>query len=77
MDALTHPDSDVHLPNVQPTLLDQVGRVIARRCLRARQVEMARVAELEETKAADVVGNHAEADVPLPFTTPPSAGLTL
>ena len=36
----------------------------------------ARVAELEQTQAFDAAGSPAEADVPLPFATPPSAALT-
>ncbi|MEA5053816.1 MAG: hypothetical protein VB093_10290 [Propionicimonas sp.] len=43
---------------------------------RVQRAEAARVAELEQTQALDDVGSPAEADVPLPFATPPSAALT-
>ena len=43
---------------------------------RAQQVEAARVAELEQAQAFDAAGGPAEADVPLPFATPPGVALT-
>lgn len=70
----TSPDADA--PDTQPVLLDKNWRVRETRRVRAQQVEAARVAELEQTRAVDVVGNHVEADVPLPFATPPGAAPT-
>lgn len=70
----THPDLDV--PDTQPPLLNEDEPVVEARRARARQAEAAHVAELQQTQAAGVVGNPAEADVPLPFATPPSAALT-
>ena len=43
---------------------------------RAQQAEAARVAELQQTQAFDAAGSPAEADLPLPFATPPGAALT-
>jgi len=69
-----YPDADP--PEDRPTLLDQDWLVMEARRARARQAEAARVAELQQTQAAGVVGNHAEADTPVPFATPPGAALT-
>ena len=76
MDDWTYPYPDVKPPDSPPTLLDQDRRAIENRHVRARQAEAARVAELQQTQAVDVVGNLAEADVPLPFATPPGAAPT-
>ena len=76
MDDWTYPYSDVKPPDSPPTLLDQDRRAIENRHVRARQAEAARVAELEQTQALDAVGSPAEADVPLPFATPPGVALT-
>lgn len=73
MDDWTYPYPDVDPPESQPTLLDQDRRAIEDRHVRARQAEAARVAELEQTQALDGVGNQVEADVPLPYATPPGA----
>ena len=63
-------------PDTQPTLLFEDGRVMEVRLARAQRAEAARVAELEQTQAPDDVGNPAEADVPLPFATPPGVALS-
>lgn len=76
MDDWTYRHPDLNSPDTQPTFLDQDWRAIAARRLRAQQAEAARVAELEQTQALDAVGSPAEADVPLPFATPPGAALT-
>ena len=70
MDDWTYTYPDVDPPDTQPTLLFEDGRV--REACRVPQA--ARVAELAQ--AVDVVGVHAEADVPQPFATPPGAALT-
>ena len=75
MDDWTYPYPDVDPRDTQPTLLDQDRRVMEARRARAQRAEAARVAELEQTQALDAVGSPAEADVPLPFATPPSAAL--
>ena len=77
MDDWTCSYWDVNVPDTQPALLFEDGLVMEARRVRAQQAEAARVAELEQTQALDDVGNPAEADVPLPFATPPSAALTL
>ena len=77
MDDWTYPYPDVEVPDTQPPLLFEDGRVMEARRSHARQAEAARVAELEQTQALDDVGNPAEADVPLPFATPPSAAPAL
>lgn len=77
MDDWTCSYWDVNVPDTQPALLFEDGLVMEARRARAQQAEAARVAELEQTQALDDVGNPAEADVPLPFATPPSAALTL
>ena len=77
MDERTYPYSDVEPLDTQPPLLFEDGRVMEVRLARAQRAEAARVAELEQTQAPDDVGNPAEADVPLPFATPPSAALTV
>ena len=77
MDDCTYPYPDVDEPDTQSTLLNQDGLAIEARRARAQQAEAAGVAELEQTQAVDVVGNHAEADVPLPFATPPGVSLAL
>ena len=74
MDDYPYPDVDPS--ESQPTLLDQDRRAIEDRHVRARQAEAARVAELEQTQTFDAVGHPAEADVPLPFATPPGVALT-
>lgn len=71
MDDWTYPHPDVDPPESQPTLMDQDRRAIEDRRARAQQAEAARVAELEQAQAFDAVGSPAEADVPLPFATPP------
>lgn len=77
MDDWTYPYPDVDPPESQPTLLDQDRRAIEDRHVRARRAEAARDAELEQTQAVDVcLGYLAEADVPLPFATPPGVALT-
>lgn len=76
MDDWTYPYPDVDVPDTQPPLLFEDRRVMEARRSRAQQAEAARVAELEQTQALDDVGNPAEADVPLPFATPPGAALT-
>ena len=75
MDDWTYAHADAEVPDTQPPLLHQDGCVMEARRARAQQAEAARVAELEQTRAVDVVGNHVEADVPLPFATPPGAAL--
>jgi hypothetical protein len=70
MDDWTHPYPVVVVPDERPSLLFEDERV--REACRVPQA--ARVAEL--TQAVDVVGVHAEADVPQPFATPPGAALT-
>ena len=76
MDDWTYTYPDVDPPDTQPTLLFEDGRVKEARRSHARQAEAARVAELEQTQALDAVGSPAEADVPLPFATPPGVALT-
>ena len=76
MDDWTYPYPDVEVPDTQPPLLFEDGRVMEARLARAQKAEAARVAELEQTQAVDVVANHAEADVTLPFATPPGAAMT-
>lgn len=76
MDDWTCSYWDVNVPDTQPALLFEDGLVMEARRARAQQAEAARVAELEQTQAVNVVGYQAEADVPLPFATPPSAALT-
>lgn len=76
MDDWTYPYPDVDPPDWQPTLVDEDGRAIEDRHVRARQAGAARVAELEQAQAFDVVGKPAEADVPLPVATPPGAALS-
>ena len=76
MDDQTDPYPDVDVPDTQPPLLHQDGRVMEARRARAQQAEAARVAKPEQAQAFDAVGSPAEADVPLPFATQPSAALT-
>ena len=76
MDDRTYPYSDVEPLDSQQHLLDRDWRVVEDHRARAQQAEAARVAELEQTPAVNVVGYQAEADVPLPIATPPSAALT-
>ena len=73
MDDWTYTYPDVDPPETQPRLLFEDGRVIEARRPRALQAEAARVASREQTQAVEVVGNQAEVDVPLRFTTPASA----
>ncbi|MEA5154338.1 hypothetical protein [Raineyella sp.] len=75
MDGWTNTYPDVDPPESQPTLLDQDRRAIEDRHVRARHAETTRVAELEQTQALDAGGSPAEADVPLPFATPPGVSL--
>ena len=76
MDDWTYPYPDVDVPDTQPPLLFEDRRVMEASRSRAQQEEAARVAELEQTQALDAVGSPAEADVPLPFATPPGVALT-
>ena len=76
MDDWTYTYPDVDPPDTQPTLLFEDGRVMEVRLTRAQQAEAAGVAKLEQTQARDAVGSPAEADVPLPFATPPGVALT-
>lgn len=76
MDDWTYPDQDVDVPDTQPPLQFETGRVMEARRARAQRAEAARVAELEQTQTVDIVGNHTEADVPLPFATPPGVAPT-
>ena len=77
MDDWTYPYPDVEVPDTQPPLLFEDGRVMEARLARAQQAEAARVAELEQTQAFDAAGSPAEADVPLPFASPPGAAPAL
>ena len=77
MDDWTYHSPAFDVPDTRSPLLFEGGRVMEARRTRAQQAEAARVAELEQTQAVDVVGNHAEADVPLPFATPPGVSLAL
>ena len=77
MDDWPYPYPDADAPDTQPTLLDRDRRAIEDRHVRARQAEAARVAELEQTQALAAFGNPAEADVPLPFASPPGAAPAL
>ena len=76
MDDWTYPYQDVDVPDAQRPLLREDGRVMEARRARAQQVEAARVAELEQTHARGGVGYPPEADIPLPFATPPGVALT-
>ena len=76
MDDWTYAHADAEVADTQPPLLDEDGRVMEARRARAQQAEAARAAELEQTQALDAVGSPAEADVPLPFATPPGVALT-
>ena len=67
------PDAD-ETPPIQPTLLARGWHVIEAR-VRGQQAEAVRVAELEQAQAFDAAGSPAEADVPLPFATPPGVAL--
>lgn len=76
MDDWTDPYPDVEVPDTQPPLLFEDGRVMEPSRTRAQQAEAARgVAELEQTQALDAVSSHAEADFPLPFATLPGVSL--
>ncbi len=76
MDDWTYAHADAEVPDTQPPLLDEDGRAMEARRARAQQAEAARVAELQQTQAFDAAGSPAEADLPLPFATPPGAALT-
>ena len=76
MDDWTYAHADAEVPHTQPTLLFEDGRVMEVRLARAQRAEAACIAELEQTQAVDGVGYPAEADVPLPFATPPGVALT-
>lgn len=76
MDDRTYRHRDVDVPDTQPPLLNEDRPVLETLRARARQAGAARVAELEQAQAFDAVGSPAEADVPPPFATPPSAALT-
>ena len=77
MDDWTCSYWDVDVPDTQPPLLHEDGRVMEASRARAQQAGAARgVADLEQTLALDAVGSPAEADVPLPFATPPGVALS-
>ena len=77
MDKRTGPAPDLQPPDIRPELVDHhQWRAIGAGRFRTGKRDVARVAELEQTQALDAVGSPAEADVPLPFATPPSAALT-
>ena len=76
MDDWTYAHADAEVPDTQPPLLDEDGRVMEARRARAQQAEAARVAELELTQAFVAAGSPAEADVPRLFATPLGAALT-
>lgn len=76
MDDWTYAHADAEVPDTQPPLLHEDGRAMEARRARAQQAEAARVAELQQTQAFDAAGSPAEADLPLPFATPPGAALT-
>ena len=76
MDDWTYPYQDVDVPDTQPPLLNEDRPVLETLRACARQAGAARVAELEQAQAFDAVGSPAEADVPLPFATPPGVALT-
>ncbi len=76
MDDQTDPYPDAEVPATQPLLLFEDGPVMEACRTRAQQAEAARVAELEQTQALHAVGSPAEAEVPLPFATPPGGALT-
>ena len=76
MEDWTYPYPDVDPPESQPMLSDQARRAIEDRHVQARRAEAARVAELRQTQALNAVRSPAEAEVPLPFATPPGAALT-
>lgn len=75
MDDWPYSYRDVDVPDTQTARLNGDGPVMEARRSRAQQAEAARVAELEQTQAFDAVGSPAEADVPLPFATPPGVSL--
>lgn len=76
MDDWTYAHADAEVPDTQPPLLHQEGRVMEARRARAQQAEAARVAELERAQAFDAAGSPAEAEVPLPFAARPGVALT-
>lgn len=76
MDDWTHHSTDVDVPDTQPPLLFEDGRVMEARRVRPQRAEAARVGELAQAQAVDVFGSPVDADVPLPFATPPSVALT-
>jgi hypothetical protein len=76
MDHWTHHSTEVEVPDTPPPLLNEDSLVVEVRRARAKQAEAARVAEVERAQAFDAVGSPAEADVPLPFATPPGVALT-
>lgn len=67
---------DVDVPDTQPALLNQEWLVMEARRVRAQQVEVARIAECQQTQTQHAVGSRADADIPLPFATPPGAAPT-
>ena len=76
MDDWTHPYQDVDVHDAQPPLLHEDGRVdggsprpLAAGGSRPR-------GRTRADQALDAVGSPAEADVPLPFATPPGVALT-
>ncbi|MBK9159217.1 MAG: hypothetical protein IPM11_14110 [Micropruina sp.] len=77
MDDRTYPYSDVEPLDSQLNLLDRDWRVVEDHHARGQQAEAARVAELKQAHAVDGVGNQVEADVPLPFASPPGAAPAL
>lgn len=76
MDDCTYADADADVTDTQPQPQFEGRRVMEARRARAQQAEAARVAELEQTQALDAVGSPVDADVPLPFATPPGLALT-
>lgn len=76
MDDWTYPYPDVEVPDTQRSLLHEGRRVMEARRARAQQAEAARVAELDQAPAFEAADSPAEADIPLPFATPPGVALT-
>lgn len=77
MDDWTYPYPDVDVPDTQPPLLNEDGRVMEARRVRPQQFEAARVAELELMGVPhDVRDPRLDTPVPLPFASPSGAALT-
>lgn len=77
MDDQTDPNSDVDVPDTQPALLNQNWRVIGARRARGSGRRPPPSPSSSRPKPWTSSAHNAEADVPLPFATPPSAALTL